>query len=70
MSQAFDANKSPTSLEQDSTSIAGIEMSRAKWLVAAMVQGLDRQPRKVLTRDAPALLRLLHSWLRAREIEA
>ena len=35
MSQAFDASRSLTALEQDSTIIAVIEMSQAKWLVAA-----------------------------------
>jgi hypothetical protein len=35
MSQPFDASKSLTTLEQDSTVIAVIEMSQSKWLVAA-----------------------------------
>jgi hypothetical protein len=34
----FDASRSLTSLEQDSTIIAVIEMSQTKWLVAALVQ--------------------------------
>jgi hypothetical protein len=33
MSQAFDASRSLTALEQDSTIIAVIEMSQSKWLV-------------------------------------
>ena len=36
MSQAFDASRSLTALEQDSTIIAVIEMSQAKWLVAGV----------------------------------
>jgi transposase len=42
MSQPFDASRSLTSLEQDSTIIAVIEMSQAKWPVAAVVAGIER----------------------------
>ena len=62
MSQLFDASKSLTSLEQDSTIIAVIEMSQAKWLVAAVVPGVERQPLKRLDADETALLKLLHRW--------
>ena len=46
MSQSFDASKSLTTLEQDNTVIAVIEMSQSKWLVAAVVPGVKRQPLK------------------------
>jgi hypothetical protein len=36
MSQSFDASRSLTALEQDSTIIASIEISQSKWLVAAV----------------------------------
>ena len=62
MSQAFDASRSLTALEQDSTIIAVIEMSQAKWLVAGVVPGVERQPLKRLTADEAALLKLLHRW--------
>jgi transposase len=62
MSQLFDASRSLTSLEQDSTIIAVIEMSQAKWLVAAVVPGVERQPLKRLDADEGALLKLLHRW--------
>ena len=62
MSQAFNASKSLTALEQDSTIIAVIEMSQAKWLVAGVVPGVERQPLKRLTADEAALLKLLHRW--------
>jgi transposase len=62
MSQAFDASRSLTTLEQDSTIIAVIEMSQAKWLVAAVVPGVARQPLKRLAADEAALLKLLHRW--------
>src|SRR5437899_2699692 len=62
MSQSFDASRSLAALEQDNTIIAVIEMSKAKWLVAALVPGVKRQPLKKLDADAPALLKLLHRW--------
>jgi len=62
MSQAFDASRSLTALEQDSTIIAVIEMSQAKWLVAGIVPGVERQPLKRLAADEAALLKLLHRW--------
>jgi transposase len=62
MSQSFDASRSLTALEQDNTIIAVIEMSKAKWLVAALVPGLKRQPLKKIYADAPALLKLLQRW--------
>jgi len=41
MSQFFDASRSLTALEQDSTIIASSEMSQSKWLVAAAVAKID-----------------------------
>jgi transposase len=62
MSQFFDASRSLTALEQDSTIIASIEMSQSKWLVAAVVPGVERRPLKKLDADEEALLKLLHRW--------
>ena len=62
MSRPFDASRSLTALEQDSTIIAVIEMSQSKWLVAAVVAGVERQPLKKLDADEAALLKLLHRW--------
>ena len=62
MAHPFDASRSLTALEQDSTIIAVIEMSQAKWLVAAVVPGVERQPLKKLDADEKALLNLLHRW--------
>jgi transposase len=62
MSQPFDASRSLTAFEQDSTVIAVIEMSKSKWLVAAVVPGIERQPLKKLDADQQALLKLLHHW--------
>ena len=46
MSQLFEASRSLTAIEQDSTIIAVIEMSQAKWLVAGLVPGVEREPLK------------------------
>jgi hypothetical protein len=58
----FDASRSLTALEQDSTIIAVIEMSQSKWLVAALVPGVERQPLKKLDAQEEGLLKLLHRW--------
>jgi transposase len=67
MSQPFDARKSLTALEQHNTIIAVIEMSKAKWLVAALVPGIKRQPLKKLDADQESLLKLLHRWRKEAE---
>src|SRR6201997_2628210 len=58
----FDPSRSLTTLEQDGTIIAVIEMSQTKWLVAAVVPGVERQPLKKLDADKEALLKLLQRW--------
>ena len=60
----FDASRSLTALEQDSTIIAVIEMSQTKWLVAALVPGVERQPLKKFDAHEETLLKLLHRWRR------
>lgn len=62
MSHRFDTSRSLTVLEQDSTIVAVIEMSQSKWLVSAVVPGIERQPLKKLDPDETALLKLLHRW--------
>jgi len=62
MLQPFDASKSLTAFEQDSTVITVIEMSQSKWLVAAVVPGIERQPLKKIEANEEALLKLLHRW--------
>ena len=62
MSQPFDASRSLTALEQDSTIIVAIEMSQSNWLVAAIVPGIKRHPLKKLDADAELLFTLLHRW--------
>ena len=58
----FDASRSLSVLEQDSTLIAVIEMSQTKWLVAALVPGGERQPLKKFDANEETLLKLLHRW--------
>ena len=62
MSQCFEASRSLTAFEQDNTIIAVIEMSQAKWLVAASIPGIERQPLKKIDADAEAVLKLLQRW--------
>jgi transposase len=62
MSQPFDASRSLTALDQDSTIIAVIEMSQSSWLAAALVPGVKRQPLKKIDVDQDTLLKLLHRW--------
>ena len=38
----------PRRLDQNSTIIAVVELSQSTWLVAGMLPGIDRQPRKKL----------------------
>jgi transposase len=58
----FDARRSLTALEQDSTIIAVIEMSQSKWLVAGLVPSVECEPLKKLDADEEALLKLLQRW--------
>jgi transposase len=58
----FDASRSLTALDQDSTIIAVIEVSQSKWLVAALVPGVERHPLKKLDAQEEGLLKLLHRW--------
>jgi transposase len=62
MSQLNDLNRSLTSLEQDSTIIAVIEMSQSSWLIAGIVPGIERHPLKKLEPSEEELVRLLMRW--------
>ena len=62
----FEASRSLTALEQDSTIIAVIEMSQTKWLVAALVPGVERQPLKKFDAHEETLLKLLLASLAPR----
>jgi len=62
MRQPNDLSRSLVALDQDSTIIAVVEMSQSSWLVAGMLPGIERQPRKKLEPSAERLLGLLHRW--------
>src|SRR5207253_7082245 len=46
----------------NSTLIAVVEMGQSSWLVAGMLPGIERQPRKKLEPSPERLLGLLHRW--------
>jgi len=48
MPQPNDLSRSLVALDQNSTIIAVIEMNQSSWLVAGMLPGIERQPRKKL----------------------
>src|SRR5258708_8117934 len=60
MPQPNALSRSLVALDQDSTIIAVVEMSQSSWLVAGMLPGIERQPRKKLEPSAERLLGLLH----------
>src|SRR5260370_3974899 len=62
MTQPNDLRRSLVALDQDSTIIVVVEMSQSSWLVAGMLPGIERQPRKKLEPSAERLLGLLHRW--------
>ena len=62
MSQANNLRRCHTTLDQDSSLIAVVEMSQSSWLVAGIVPGISRQPAKKLKPDQMALLGLLRRW--------
>jgi transposase len=62
MPQRNDLSRSLLALDQNSTIIAVIEMSRSNWLVAGVIPGVDRQPLKKLEPDEEGLLHLLRRW--------
>jgi len=62
MPQLNDLSRSLTTLVQEQTLIAVIELSESSWLVGAAVPGVERQPLKKLVPDEKELLRLLHRW--------
>src|SRR5438552_9677591 len=62
MPQPNDLSRSHDALEQDRTISAVVEMSQSSWLVAGMLPGIERQPRKKLEPSPERLLGLLHRW--------
>src|SRR3954454_4349010 len=59
MPQPNDLSRSLVALDQNSTIIAVIEMSQSSWLVAGVLPGIERQPRKKLEPSPEQLLAVL-----------
>ena len=70
MPQPNDLSRSLVALDQNSTIIAVIELSQSSWLVAGMLPGIERQPRKKLEPSPERLLGLLHRWRDREAIDA
>src|SRR2546429_5535790 len=62
MPQPNDLSRSLVTLGQNSTIIAVLEMSQSSWLVAGMLPGIERQPRKKLEPSPERLVAVLHAW--------
>src|SRR2546427_11854313 len=62
MPQLNDLSRSLVALDQDSTIIAVVELSQSRWLVAGVLPGIERQPRKKLEPSPERLLAVLHRW--------
>src|SRR5207302_5957241 len=62
MPQPNDLSRSLVALDQNSTIIAVVELSRSSWLVGGVVPGIERQPRKKLEPSPERLLTVLHRW--------
>src|SRR5438270_13917960 len=62
MPQPNDLSRSLVALDQNSTIIAVLEMSQSSWLVAGMLPGIERQPRKKLEPSPERLVAVLHAW--------
>jgi hypothetical protein len=62
MPQLNDLSRSLVALDQDNTIIAVVELSQSSWLVAGVLPGIERQPRKKLDPSPERLLAVLHRW--------
>ena len=60
--RANDMSRSLAASNQDSTLVAVVEMGWSSWLIAGLVPGVERQPKKKIEPDAGDLLRLLGRW--------
>jgi transposase len=60
--QRNDLSRSHIPFKQDSTLVSVVELSSKSWLLAGLVPGLKRQPRKTVSTDPDKLLAQLHRW--------
>lgn len=62
MAKVDDLSRSVIPLDQGSTLICVVELSKSSWLIAGMVPGVERQPLKKLEANASALLDIIERW--------
>src|SRR5947209_10473450 len=62
MPQPNDLSRSLGARGKNGTMLAVVELSQSSWLVAGMLPGIERQPRKKLEPNPERLLGLLHRW--------
>src|SRR5690348_11681399 len=62
MPQPNDLSRSLVALDQNSTIIAVVELSQSSWLVAGVLPGIERQPRKKPEPRPERLLAVLNRW--------
>lgn len=62
VTQVDDLSRCLAVLDQDSTLLAVVEMSRSSWLVAGMIPGVERSPLKKLETNPTELIGLLQRW--------
>jgi transposase len=60
--RANDMSRSLAAFDQHSTLTVVVEMGWSNWLVAGLIPGVERQPKKKMEPDAEDLLRLLERW--------
>jgi transposase len=61
-SRANDMSRSLAAFDQHSTLTVVVEMGWSSWLVAGLIPGVERQPKKKMDPDAEDLLHLLGRW--------
>jgi transposase len=57
-----DMSQSLTAFYEHSTLVIVVELSEKSWLVAGLIPGVERHPKKKMDPDAEDLLRLLERW--------
>ena len=57
-----DMSRSLAAFDQNNTLVMVVELSKKSWLVAGLIPGVERQPKKKMEPDAEDLLRLLGRW--------
>src|ERR1700693_4478678 len=60
--RANDMSRSLAAFDQNTTLVMVVELSKKTWLVAGLIPGVERQPKKKMEPDAEDLFRLLQRW--------